>query len=153
MLAAGERRGRLDGVDADDRAAQAFLVGADARREVGHRRLVSELAPQRLARRIELAPLAADAARPGILAERVDHRAADAPFGKGFELDPALFIEALGGVDQAQHSVLNQIADVDRVRHRGGHASSQSFDKRQSGHNTVVLFGGERLSGVHGISC
>ena len=51
------------------------------------RRLVAELAPQRFARRVELAPLAANAARPGVAPQRVDHGAADPPLGKRFELD------------------------------------------------------------------
>ena len=89
VLAGGERRGRFDRVDADDRAAQALLVGSDAGGQIGQRRLVSQLAAQRLARGVELAALAADAARPGVAAQRVDHRAADAPLGEGLELDAA----------------------------------------------------------------
>ena len=101
--------------------------------QVGHRRLVPELAAQLLARGLELAALAADAARPGVLAQRVDHRAADAPFGEGLELDAAVLVEAVGGVDQADHAVLDQVADVDRVRHRGRHAAGERFDERQAG--------------------
>src|SRR5882672_9615191 len=48
---------------------------------------------------------------------RADHRAADAPFGERLELDPASLIEPVRGVDQAEDAVLDQIADVDRVRH------------------------------------
>ena len=152
MLAGGERRGRFDGVDADDGAAQALLVGADARGQVGHRRLVAELAAQRFARRIELPPLAANAARPGVLAQRVDHRAADAPFGERLELDPAILVEAVRGVDQAEHAVLDEIADVDRVRHRGGHASREGFDERQSGDDAMFLIGGGDRLGAHELS-
>ena len=93
VLAGGQRRRRLDRVDADDRAAEARLVRTDARREIGERRLGAELAPQLLARGFELPALAANAARPGIAAERVDHRAADPALGKGFELDAARFVE------------------------------------------------------------
>ncbi len=152
MFAGRERRRRLDGVDAHDRAAQALLVGADARGQVGHRRLVPELAPQRLARRVELAPLAADAPRPRILAQRIDHRAADPPLRKRLELDAAALVEAVRGVDEAEHAVLDEIADVDRVGHRRSHASSQRFDERQTGDNAAILTGGDGL-GAHGISC
>ena len=113
MLTGGERRGRLDRVDAHDRAAQTLLVGSDAGGQIRHRRLVPQLAAQRLAGGIELAALAANAARPRIPAQRVDHRAADAPLGECLELDAALLVEPVRGVDQPQHAVLNQIADVD----------------------------------------
>ena len=113
MLVVRQRRGRLDGVDADDGAAEALLVGADLRGEVGERRLAAELAAQLLARRLELAALAANAARPGVLAQRVDHRAADPPLGEGLELDAARLVEAVRGVDQTDDPVLDEIADVD----------------------------------------
>ena len=152
MLAGGERRRRFDGVDAHDGAAQALLVGADARGKVGHRRLVAELAAQRFARRVELAALAADAARPGVLAERVDHRAANAPFGERLELDPAIFVEAVRGVDQTEHAVLDEITDVDRVRHRGGHAPSKRFDEWNSGDDAMFPIGGGDRLGAHELS-
>src|SRR5258708_34693586 len=101
MLAGGERRRRLDGVDANDGAAQALLVGADARSQVGHRRLVPELTPQRLPRRVQLATLPADAARPRVLTQRVDHRAADAPLREGLDLDSPACGEAVRGIAEA----------------------------------------------------
>ena len=112
------------------------------------RRLVAQLAAQRFARRVELAPLAADAARPGIAPQRVDHRAAHAPFGERLELDAAVLVEAVRRVDQAEHAVLNEIADVDRVRHRRRHASRERFDERQAGDDSAVLTGGDGL-GAH----
>ena len=148
MLAGGERRRRFDRVDANDRAAQSLLVGADARGQIGHRRLVSELAAQRFARRVELAALTAHAARPRIAAQRVDHRAANAPLGEGLELDAAVLVEAVRGVDQADHAVLHEIADVDRVRHRRRHAAGERFDERQTGDDAAILTGGNRL-GAH----
>ena len=54
----------------------------------------------------------------------------------------------LRGVDQAEDAVLHEIADVDRVRHRGGHAPGQRFDKRQTGDDAAILTGGDRL-GAH----
>ena len=148
MLAGGERRRGFDGVDADDGAAQAFFVGTHPRGQIGHRRLVTQLAAQRFARRVELAPLAADAARPCVAAQRVDHRATDPPFGEGLELDAALFVEPVRGVDQPQHAILHQVADVDRVRHRRRHPAGERFDKGQAGDDSAVLAGGDGL-GAH----
>ena len=48
VLAGRQRRRRLDGVDADDGPAEARLVRADARGEIGERRLGAELAAQLL---------------------------------------------------------------------------------------------------------
>ena len=149
VLAGRERRRRLDGVDADDRAAEPRLVGADARGEIGERRLGAELAAQLLARGLELAALAAHAARPGVAAQRVDHRAAHAALGEGLELDAARFVEAAGGVDQPEHAVLHEVAELDRVRHRGGDPARQRLDERQAGGDSVALIGFERLT-LHG---
>src|SRR5256885_1358427 len=80
MLAGVERQWRLDRVERGDRPAETFPVGAGAGGEIRHRRFMSKLAAQRLSRRIELTPLAADAARPRITPQRVDHRAAHAAF-------------------------------------------------------------------------
>ena len=82
-------------------------------RQVGERRLGAKLAPQLLTRRLELAALAADAARPGVAPERINHRPADPAFGEGLELDPARFVEAAGRVDEADHPILHEIAKLD----------------------------------------
>jgi len=66
-----------------------------------------------LAGGLELPALPADAARPRILAERVDHRATNSTFGKRLELDAAGLVKALGCVDEADDSILDKIADVD----------------------------------------
>src|SRR5262249_24263486 len=152
VLAGRQRRRGFDGVDADDGAAQTLLVGADARGEIGHRRLVAKLAAQRFARRIELTPLAPDAARPRILAERVDHRPADAALGKGLELDAALLVEAVRRIDQAEDAVLDEIRDVDRIRHRRRPTPGKRFNERQAGNDSAILVGGDRL-GAHELSC
>ena len=151
MLAGGERRRRFDRVDAHDGAAQALLVRADARGQVGHRRLVSQLASQRFARRVELAALAADAARPRVFAERIDHRAAHAPFGERLELDAAILVEAVRRVDQADHAVLDQVADVDRIRHRRRHAPRERFDERQAGDDAAVVTRRQRAGRAFGL--
>jgi len=62
---------------------------------------------------LELPALPADAARPCILAERVDHRATNSTFGKRLELDAASLVKAVGCVNEADDSVLDKIADVD----------------------------------------
>ena len=133
-----QHRRRLDGADADDGAAEARLVGADAGGQVGQGRLGARLAAQRLAGRLELAALTADAARPGVLAQRVDHGAADAALGEGLELDAATVVVAMRGVDQADHPVLHQVTEVDRVRHRRSHPTGNGLDERQAGDDTIL---------------
>ena len=81
--------------------------------------LTPELATELFPRGLEFAALAPDAARPRVFAQRVDHGTADAAFSKGFELDPAAFVEAVGRVNESKHAVLHQVADVDGVGHRG----------------------------------
>ena len=146
VLAGGERRRRFDGVDADDRAAEPFLVGTDTGGEVGQRRLVAQLAAQRLAGGVELAALAAHAARPGVAAQRVDHRPADAPFGERLEFDPAVLVEPVRRVDQAEDPVLNEVADVDRVRHRRRHAARERLHEGKARNDTSVLTGDNGLN-------
>ena len=111
--------------------------------EIGHRRLVAELAAQRFAGGVELAPLAPHAARPGVAPERIDHRAAHAPFGERLELDAAVLVESMRRVDQPEDAVLHQVADVDRVGHRGGHPAGKRLDERQAGDDATVLAGGQ----------
>jgi len=118
VIGSGEGRGGFDRVDADDRAVQALLVDAGLGGQVRDRGLASELAAQFLAGGLELAPLPAHAARPRVLAQRVDHRAADTAFREGFKLDAPAFVKPVRGVDEPDDAVLNEIADVDGVRHR-----------------------------------
>ena len=119
------RRRRLNRADADDGALEALHVGAHSRGEVGERRLGAKFAAQLFARRFEFAAHTAHAARPRVAAQRVDHRAAHAALGERLELDAALLIEAMRGVHQAKHAILDQVAQVDGVRHGGGHAAGQ----------------------------
>jgi len=74
---------------------------------------VTELPSKLLAGGLELAPLAADATWPGILAESIDHRAPDTTFGERFELDAARLVEAVGCVNQTDDAVLNEIPNID----------------------------------------
>ena len=114
--------------------------------QVGERRLGAELAAQLLAGGLELAALAAHAARPGVAAQRVDHRAADAALGEGLELDAARFVEAARRVDQAEHAVLHEIAELDRVRHRRGDPPREGLDEWKAGGDSFALTGFEWLT-------
>ena len=125
------------------------FIRSHARGEIRHGRLGAELLAQLLARRLELAALAANAARPGVLAQGVDHRAADAPLGEGLELDPPRFVVAAGGVDEADHAVLDEVLQLDRVRHRRGDAPGERFDERKTVGDAVAMTGGEWLT-LHG---
>ena len=116
-------------------------VGSDALGQVGQRRLRAELAAQLLARRFQLAADAAHATRPRIAPQGVNHGAAHAAFRKRLELDAAALVEPMGGVDQANHPVLHQVAQVDRVGHGGRHAARQRLDKRQTRRDAVSLVG------------
>ena len=132
MIAARERRRRLDGVDADDGLTETLFVGADAcARSASDGSWPSDA--QLFARGLEFAAHAANATRPGVLAERVDHGAADAALGKGLELDAAALVEPLCRIDEANDAVLNQVAQVDGVRHGRGHTARQRLHKRKTG--------------------
>jgi len=102
--------------------------------------------------RVELAPLPAHAARPRILSQRIDHRAAHAPLRKGFKLDPAILVEAVRRIDQAEHAVLHEVADIDGVRHRGGHTPRERFDEGQAGDDATVLADGSGLDAHSDVS-
>jgi len=146
-----ERRGRLDRVDADDGAIQAGFVRPHAGREVGHRRLAAEFPSQVFASRLQLASHAADAAGPRIAAQGVDHRAPHAAFGKRLELDAAVFVVAVRGIDQADHPVLDQVAKVDRVWHRGGDTPGERLDEGHAGGDAFTLGLGNGLA-LHGLA-
>ena len=135
-------------MDPDDRAAEPLLVGADLGGEVSERRLASMLAAQLFAGGLDLAPLAADASGPRILPEGVDHRAANAPFGKCLELDAASLVEAVRRVDEPDDSILHQIADVDRVRHRRRDAAGELLDEGDAGNDSRILLMND-VKGAH----
>src|SRR5205823_4234945 len=82
----------------------------------------------------------------GIAPERVDHRAAHAALRERLELDAAGLVEAERRVDQPEHTVLDQVAELDRVRHRGGDAARQRFHEREAGGDAIALTGDERLT-------
>ena len=111
----------------------------DALGEIGKCRLGAELAAQLFSRGFELAAHAADAARPGVATQRVDHRASDAPLGERLELDAAVLVETVRGVDEPEHSVLDEVAKVNRMRHGRRHASGQRFDEGQTGGDALLL--------------
>ncbi|OFW14312.1 MAG: hypothetical protein A3F70_08290 [Acidobacteria bacterium RIFCSPLOWO2_12_FULL_67_14] len=136
-------------MDANDRPPQTLLVGPDLGRQVRQRRLAAELPAQLLARRFELPPLPPDAARPCILAQRVDHRAADPPLGKRLELDAARFVKPVRRVDEANHPVLHQVPDIDGVRHGRRNAPCELFDERERGNHAPL---GLASGGTHAVT-
>jgi hypothetical protein len=113
MLVVRERGGRLDGVDSDDRTAEALLVGPDLGGQIGQRRLVSKLASQLFARSFELTPLPAAPARSRVLAQSVDHCPSDATFGERLEFDAPRFIEPVSRVDEPDDPILDEVSDID----------------------------------------
>ena len=84
-------------------------------------------------------PLTTDAARPRVLPQRVDHRAPDPALGEGFEFDASRFVEAVRRVDEPDYSVLDEVANVDRVRHRCRNAAGELLHERETGYNAGVL--------------
>jgi hypothetical protein len=146
VLTGRQRRGGFDRVDAHDRAPQPHFVRTHSRGEISKRRLGAELAAQLFARGFELPPLAPHAPGPRVASQRVDHGATDAALRERLELDASRFVEPAGGVDEANHAVLDQIVQLDRVRHRGGDPARKRFDERQTGGNTVPIVGGEWLT-------
>ena len=122
------------------------FIRSDAGRQIGERGLGAELATQRFARGFELTALAANAARPRVAAQRIDHRATHTALGKSLELDAARLVEPEGGVDQAQHSILDEIAQLDGVGHRGGDAAGERLHEGKTGGDPGTLTGNERLT-------
>ena len=100
---------------------------------------------ERFARRIEFTSLTPHTARPRIFPERIDHRAADAPLGKGLELDASGFIEAVSGIESAE--VRELMGDEAHAKFCEDVAIAgealPAFDKEKflKGEMTPVLFG------------
>jgi len=151
VLGTRQRRGLLDRVDAHDHLAQARFIRSHGGGQVGQRRLVAEREAQPFAGGFKLAAHAAHAPRPRVLAQRVDHRSPDAPFGERLELDAARFLEPPRRVDEANHAVLNQVAQVDGVWHGRRHSARQGFHERNASLDAGVD-GVGGLLGDHGES-
>jgi len=100
---------------------------------------VPQLPAQLLARGLQLPALAPHAAWPGILPEGVNHGAPDAAFGERLELDASRLIEAVGGIDQPDDPVLDEVADVDRMGHRRGDATGELLDERYACDDSRIL--------------
>jgi len=112
---------------------------------------VPQAGAQFLARGFQLAPDAPHAARPGVLAQRVDHRAANATLGERLELDAARVIKTMRRVDQPDDAVLHQVAEIDRMRHGRRHSTRERLNKRQSRFDSVGVTGGG--SGSFHVAC
>jgi len=67
VLVLGQRRSRFDRVDPHDRSTKSLFVRPDLGGEIGQRRFASQLAPELLARRLELPALPANPSRPRVL--------------------------------------------------------------------------------------
>jgi hypothetical protein len=148
VLPRRQRRGGFDGVNPENRPTQPLFVRSHLGGKFSVRRLVAELTAERFARRVELASLAADAARPGIAPEGVDHGAAHPALGKCFELDAAVFVEPVRGVDEPDDAVLDEVTDIDRIRHGRRHTAREGFDKRDPRDDPASLIGSNGM-GAH----
>jgi hypothetical protein len=98
-----------------------------------------ELAAQLLPRGLELATHPPHATRPGVTSKGVDDRAPDASLRKGLELDASTFVESMRCVDQPDHPALDQVSEVDRVGHRGGHAARERLDEGEAVFDSLAL--------------
>jgi len=83
-----------------------------------------------LPRRLKLTALTPNATRPCILAKSVDHCAANAALGKGLEFDAARFVEPVRCVNQANDTILDEVPNINGMRHRRCHTASQLLDER-----------------------
>ena len=86
-------------------------------RPVRSRWVAAVLLFQLMHRRLDAAHVAAQAARqPVVLAQAVEHGAADALHRVGLELGAEPFLVAVDGVEQAHHAVLDDVLHL----HAGG---------------------------------
>jgi len=149
LLVVGQGRGRFDGVDANNGAAKPLLVGSELLRQVGKGRFVAELAAELLARGLQLAALTADAARPGILTQRVDHRSADSALREGLEFDTPGLVKAMSRVDQANDAILDEVTDIDRVRHGRRNTAGKLFNEGYARDDSRMITDGLLLGAAH----
>ena len=71
-------------------------------------------------------------------AQPVEDRAADARHGERLELHAALGVEALDGVDQAEHAGADEVARIDAVRQAGADTTGDELHQRRVVHDQVV---------------
>ena len=64
--------------------------------------------------------------------------APDPTLGKCLELDAARLVEPMRRVNQADDTILNEIADVDGMGHRGCNATGKLLDERETGSNARI---------------
>src|SRR3954451_20231114 len=88
---------------------------------------------------LDLAGAGADGARHPVKgAQLVDDRALDAGDRVGLELDLALEVEALDGVDEADEAVGDEVGLLDVRRQAGGHAAGDVLDQRRVGDHELL---------------
>ena len=88
---------------------------------------------------LDLAGAGADGARhPVERAQLVDDRALDARDRVGLELDLALDLEALDGVDEADQAIGDEVGLLDVRRETARHAARDVLDERRVGHDELL---------------
>ena len=100
---------------------------------------MAKLASELFARGLKLPALAANASRPSILAQSVDHGSPNSTFGERLELDTAPLVKPVRCVDEPYNTILDKISDVDRVGHRGRNTSGKLFYEGNTGNNARML--------------
>ena len=88
--------------------------------------------------RLDPPQLAPQAARqPVVLAQSVEHRAADALRRVGLELRAETFLVAVNRVEQAEHAVLNEIVELDIGRQAGHQVIGDPLHQRHEALNQL----------------
>jgi hypothetical protein len=64
------------------------------------------------------------------------------PLGECFEFNAARFIKAVRSIDQADDAVLDEVTNINRMRHRGSHSSCERLHKGKTSNNSTALGGG-----------
>ncbi len=120
-----ERRCGLDRIDPDDHSLELRFIKAHLARQVGHAGLRTEFPAEQFPGGLDFAPSAANATGPRVAAQRVDHGAPHAAFGERLEFDAPPLVKAMHRIDQAKHAILDEVSEVDRMRHGGRHTACE----------------------------
>jgi len=108
--------------------------------EFGLGRLAAVLLLEAVDRRLDAAHVAAQAARqPVVLAQAVEHGAADALRGVGLELRAEPLFVAPERIEQAHHAVLDQVVHVHAGRQLGHELEGDALDQGSVGLDEVGL--------------
>ena len=114
-------------VGLDVAAVDAKVVG-----QLGRGRRATQRGGQGLGGLVHPAGLGAHrAARPVAAAQLVEQRAADAARGVAVEADPAVRVEAAGGLRQPGHAGRHEVVAADVLRQSGRHVGDRVLDERE----------------------